>query len=339
MDRFNLLKETDLETLVVKRPNEIKFGEQLNFLTDSQSIYEQIKSLDVSYIIFGIKEDLGVLAHYGTAGTSRAWDATIKVLLNIQNNSFLKSEKTLVLGHFDFTDYPDRLDKWNDNPKKWIKKARKLLCEIDKQVTYLTQLIVSAGKVPIVVGGGQNNSYGLIKGSALALKTPLNAINFDAHPDFRPEEGRHSGNGFSYAYAEGFLKNYFVFGLHENYTSDIILRTIKKIKSIKYITFEELRIRKEIGYKKAIELGIEHVNTAPFGLEIDCDAIQGMPSNNKSPSGFTTLKSRNFVHLVGQESNVVYFHISEASPDDNDSKDVGKLISFLITDFIKAHEG
>jgi formiminoglutamase len=33
-------------------------------------------------------------------------------------------------------------------------------------------------------------------------------------------EGRHSGNGFSYAYEEGFLK-IFYFGLHENYTSKV----------------------------------------------------------------------------------------------------------------------
>jgi arginase family enzyme len=35
----------------------------------------------------------------------------------------------------------------------------------------------------------------------------VNAINFDAHSDFRILEGRHSGNGFSYAYEEGFQKN------------------------------------------------------------------------------------------------------------------------------------
>jgi formiminoglutamase len=38
----------------------------------------------------------------------------------------------------------------------------------------------------------------------------VNAINFDAHSDFRILEGRHSGNGFSYAYEEGFLKKYFI---------------------------------------------------------------------------------------------------------------------------------
>jgi formiminoglutamase len=51
-------------------------------------------------------------------------------------------------------------------------------------------------------------------------KENVNAINFDAHSD-RILEGRHSGNGFSYAYEEGFLKKYFIFGLHENYTSKV----------------------------------------------------------------------------------------------------------------------
>jgi formiminoglutamase len=32
---------------------------------------------------------------------------------------------------------------------------------------------------------GHNNSYGNIKGSALAKGKPINAINFDAHSDFR----------------------------------------------------------------------------------------------------------------------------------------------------------
>ena len=82
----------------------------------------------------------------------------------------------------------------------------------------------------LIIGGGHNNAYGNIKGLALAKGIPVNAINFDAHTDFRAEEGRHSGNGFSYAYAEGFLKNYFIFSLQRNYTSDILFKTLKKLK-------------------------------------------------------------------------------------------------------------
>ncbi len=34
----------------------------------------------------------------------------------------------------------------------------------------------------------------------------INSINLDAHSDFRPAEGRHSGNGFRYAEEDGYLQ-------------------------------------------------------------------------------------------------------------------------------------
>ena len=52
----------------------------------------------------------------------------------------------------------------------------------------------------------------------------INILNIDAHADFRPLEGRHSGNGFSYAFREGFIKKYYAYGLHENYISNYFLK-------------------------------------------------------------------------------------------------------------------
>ncbi len=100
---------------------------------------------------------------------------------------------------------------------KSLKTYRRQVETIDQSVNQLVYSIVKAGKIPIVVGGGHNNAYGIIKGCALALKTKINTINFDAHTDLRALEGRHSGNGFSYAIDEGFLNRYFIFGLHENH--------------------------------------------------------------------------------------------------------------------------
>jgi formiminoglutamase len=197
---------------------------------------------------------------------------------------------------------------------------------------------VSAGKIPIIIGGGHNNAYGNIKGTSLALKKPINAINFDAHHDFRAEEGRHSGNGFSYAFAEGFLKNYFIFGLHENYTSDTIFRTLKKLKTIKYNTFESMMVRRETSFYTEIDKALEHISSNHYGLEIDCDAIQNIPSSAMTPSGFAVNKARAFVHFFGKQENVSYLHICEAAPTPETETQVGKLISYLITDFIRAHE-
>jgi len=69
-----------------------------------------------------------------------------------------------------------------------------------------------------------NNAYPILKGTAGALGASkgINCVNCDPHADFRDLEGRHSGNGFSYAYADRFLSRYFIFGLHENYNPSVV---------------------------------------------------------------------------------------------------------------------
>src|SRR5690606_2564127 len=93
---------------------------------------------------------------------------------------------------------------------------------IDETVYPLINKIAAAGKIPIVVGGGHNNCFPIIKGISLVTDKPINSINLDAHSDFRQMEGRHSGNGFRYAHREGYLEKYAAIGLHENYNAQEI---------------------------------------------------------------------------------------------------------------------
>lgn len=334
MDKLVLFNTTTLNALLNKRQDESKFGEHIQILTSISNIYEQLLNLDVTYVIIGLPEDVGVFANFGKTGTSKAWDATLKVLLNIQSNEFTMANKVLILGHLDFSDELLKASELDISHPKCIKKARKIVTEIDKHVTYIVQLIIAAGKKPILIGGGQNNAYGNIKGTSLALKQPINVINFDTQSDFRPEEGRHSGNGFSYAYAEGFLRNYFVFGLHRSYTSDVLFKTIKKLKLVKFITFEDLEVDKKLKFKDALEHALKHISDKPFGIEIDCDAIENMPSSAMTPSGISVNKARNFVNFFSKQENARYLHICEASPNKKTENQVGKLITYLISDFI-----
>lgn len=336
MDKLILFNNNDLKSLLKNRPNESKFGEHIQLLSNFTTIYDALLNLDVDYVIFGISEDVGVFANYGHRGTAKAWHATLKVLLNIQSNSFTKAEKVLILGHLDFSKEMEKLNELDTNIKKDIQKARKLTAKIDTHVTDLVYQIVKAGKKPIVIGGGHNNAYGNIKGTSLAKQKAVNVVNFDAHSDFRREEGRHSGNGFSYAYAEGFLKNYFIFGLHENYTPDLIFRTLDKFKTIEYNTFESIIIRKDLKYKAELQRASDHVCAKTFGIEIDCDAIKNIPSSAMTPSGFSVKKARAFVNHFGAFENAAYLHICEATPTPETEVIVGKLITYLITDFIRA---
>ncbi|MEO6347216.1 MAG: formimidoylglutamase [Aquaticitalea sp.] len=336
MDKLILFNTSDLKSLLKNRTNESKFGEHVQLVTDFNNIYDSFITLDVDYVIFGIKEDIGVFANYGNIGTAKAWDATLKILLNIQSNAFTNPNKVLILGHLDFESDMEKVSSYNQANEKDIKKARKKVAKIDTYVTSLVHEIVKAGKIPIVIGGGHNNSYGNIKGTSLALKKQINVINFDAHSDFRPEEGRHSGNGFSYAYGEGFLKNYFIFGLHENYTPDIIFRRLNKFKNIKFNTFEAISIRNENTFKSELEHASEFISQRPFGIEVDCDAIKNIPSSAMTPSGYSVKKARAFVNHFGSLKKAKYLHICEASPTPDTEIKVGKLITYLITDFMRA---
>jgi formiminoglutamase len=337
MDKLILFNTDDLKSLLKNRTNESKFGEHIQLLPDFNNIYDSLANLDVDYVIFGIKEDVGVFANYGNTGTARAWEATLKVLLNIQSNAFTNPKKVLILGHLDFSKEMEKMKSYDQSNKKDINKARKKVAKIDTYVTDVIQQIVKAGKIPIVVGGGHNNSYGNIKGTALALKKPINVVNFDAHSDFRAEEGRHSGNGFSYAYAEGFLKNYFIFGLHENYTSDHLFKTLNKFRAINYNTYEAVSIRNEVTFNSELERASVFVAEKDFGIEVDCDAIKNIPSSAMTPSGYSVEKAREFVNHFGKQKHAKYLHICEAAPTQESEVKVGKLITYLITDFMRAH--
>lgn len=335
MQNLTLFTEKEKKLLLKKRKGESKFGEHTKLLNNLTNIYEDINSLDVKYVLFGIKEDIGVYANYGKTGTYNAWEAAIKVLLNTQNNSFTNADNILVLGHLD---YNEQREIVSAKPKKKnISKARSLVEDIDKDVSFLVSSIIAAGKIPIIIGGGHNNAYGNIKGAALGLNSNINVVNFDAHSDFRAEEGRHSGNGFSYAFTEGFLNNYFIFGLHENYTSNNLFKNLNKIKNIKFNTFEAIEVRKEIDFKSEMKAALKHISDKNFGIEIDCDAIENISSSAMSPSGFSVNQARQFVHYFGSHNNSTYLHICEASPNEENETLVGKLISYLITDFVRAN--
>jgi formiminoglutamase len=338
MKNLLLFTTNDRDTYLKVRKGESKFGEHIQLLPNLTNIYDDIVNLDVDYILFGITEDIGVYANYGNTGAYRAWEATLKVLLNIQNNSFTQPKRVLILGHLDFNEDRLALTKLNASKKKQIIAARSFVETIDKDVTYLVSSIIKAGKIPIIIGGGHNNAYGNIKGAALAHNNKVNVVNFDAHTDFRSEEGRHSGNGFSYAFAEGFLKNYFIFGLHENYTSDTLFKSLKKIKNLKYNTYEAIEVRNELNFNSELETALNHVYSKPFGIEIDCDAIENIPSSAETPSGFSVKQARQFVNHFSEHKNASYLHICEAAPTKKTATKVGKLITYLITDFMRAND-
>ena len=331
----------DLAKVTHHRNGEIKFGEKMITLPKDKEISLFLKESEAQYVLFGIPEDIGVRANFGRPGAASAWDCAIASIANIQHNRFCKGSQIIVLGKLDVSDEMEAVKELDFTNIEHRKKFSDLVEKIDKEVVHIISTIVKSGKTPIVIGGGHNNAYGNIKGTALAKGKPINAINIDAHSDFRILEGRHSGNGFNYAYEEGFLKKYFIFGLHENYTSKNVLHILKNIDDrVTYNTYDEIAIRKEKTFENELYKAFQFVNNDFYGLEIDLDAIPNIASSAMGPSGFSVEQVRQFIYHFAKSKNVSYLHICEGAPELGEEKNkhlIGKLIGYMITDIIKGN--
>ncbi|MBK0368711.1 formimidoylglutamase [Flavobacterium agrisoli] len=333
---------SDLAKVTNHRSGEIKFGEKILTVPKDTDLITFLTNCEAQYILLGIPEDIGIRANYGRPGAASAWESALKSIANIQHNRFCKGSQIAILGHLDVTSEMQEVAHLDFNDIDDRLKLSQLVEKIDKEVSNIIFNIVKAGKTPIIIGGGHNNSYGNIKGSALAKGKPVNAVNFDAHSDFRILEGRHSGNGFSYAYEEGFLKKYFIFGLHENYTSKSVLDIIKKKEDrVRYNTYDSVKIRREKDFFSEMQHALDFVKTDSFGIEVDLDALPNIASSAMTPSGFSIEELRQFVSYFGKHKNATYLHICEGAPDLGEEKNnhlIGKLIGYLVTDFIKTSE-
>jgi formiminoglutamase len=137
------------------------------------------------------------------------------------------------------------------------------------------------------------------------------------------------------------LKKYFVFGLHENYTSKNVLDILKKIEDrVRFNTYDEINIRKQKDYFQEMELAFDFINNEFFGVEIDLDSIPNIASSAMTLSGFSVEELRQFVSFFGKSKNASYLHICEGAPDLGEEKNnhlIGKLIGYLVTDFMKSN--
>ncbi|PZR19638.1 MAG: arginase [Flavobacterium psychrophilum] len=340
MENITRFTANDLTKYTTYRSGEIKFGERIITIPASIGITEFMKSSEAEFVLLGIPEDIGVRANFGRPGTASAWESAIKSIVNLQHNKYAKGSNLIILGKIDVSTVMEEASTVDASIPEGRKKLSELVEKIDKDVAHVVCQIIKAGKTPIIIGGGHNNAYGNIKGTALAKGKPVNAVNFDAHTDFRQLEGRHSGNGFSYAFEEGFLKKYFVFGLHENYTSKAVMENIKKhYDRIKFNTYEQLSIRKEKSFSEEMAHALGFIEDESYGIEIDLDSLPNIASSAITPTGFSIEKVRQFIHYFGQHKNASYLHLCEGAPDlDNEKNNhlTGKLIAYLVTDFMKA---
>jgi formiminoglutamase len=295
------------------RDGEVKLGQKVSSGKPNEN---------TKFVIIGIEESIGPRANHGMAGAEHAFPAFLTRFLNMQSNKFLSGEEITILGtiksneiDFSLSEYRESINKLDDLLEETIVNF------VHKDIT------------PIIIGGGHNNTYPIINAISKIYHQPLFVVNCDPHADCRKLEGRHSGNGFSYAFNKGSLGEYIPVGLHKAYNSEYIYNFLEE-KNCFYTFFEDY-IKNPEGLYEDINIITEKAKNKIAGLDIDLDSIAMMPSSAFTPSGFKLEQVRYLVQKLGSLSETKYLHLTEGAPiSEIDQKTVGKTLAYLCWDFI-----
>ncbi len=317
------------DSLLTRRPGETRLGERIG-LPQGTDIEQALAGSTADFVLIGIPEDIGVRANLGLGGAHTAWLPALRALLNTQSNRFVDGSEILLLGHFDFAGAME--SSLNMEPGE----LRGLVEQIDTCVSPFIRAVAAAGKTPVVIGGGHNNAFPILRGCSEASNRPLHCINMDAHSDYRRMEGRHSGNGFRYARNAGYLGRYALPWLHEAYNSSAVASELRADPLI-LVRFAEDGTTLEASVNAALNF----TKGAPTGIELDLDCIAGVLSSAATPAGIGVEQARGFIRRCAAECDCAYLHLAEGATELRDGRSdplTAKLISYLVRDFIAARK-
>ncbi len=347
MKYFKFYNRQDLLNQTRLRRYETKLGEKLKVIGNPGSWITEIEASPARYVLFGIPECIGVLANYGQPGTENLWSSFLPALLNVQSTDRFTGEEMILAGHFEFGNILEVIMNNSRSSDEKVDACRHAVANIiDEAVEEWVKAIVNAGKIPVAVGGGHNNCYPLIKGTAKALykngqtnTSRINVVNLDAHADFRIMEGRHSGNGFRYAMEESFLGKYAIIGLHENYNPQSMLDDLYSNINVQYVFYEDIFLHEKLNFTQAMAQAFGFTDDNFAGIELDLDAVARVPSSASTPSGISAMHARQYMNFAGHHAKTAYLHICEGAYFVNEGREdllIGKFVAYLISDFVKA---
>ncbi len=299
---------------VKERAGEVRIGEEFTWRDNSDS-WKSSK-----FHVLGVCEDIGPRLNGGFGGAHLAFQPFMERFTTVQSNRFLKGSDIAIHGIF--------------TPVSDTPVHESSIHELDTKISAWVQDVLSVGGIPIVIGGGHNNAFGLIQGVSLFQKQAIDVVNCDPHADTRATNGRHSGNPFSYAVEMNLLSHYTVLGLHESYNNAFILDFLDK-HQLSY-SFYESWIDEPAHFYSDVDAAAKRHQHTGCGLELDMDAIAGMPSSAFTPSGITVEQARHYIRKMSSRAPIHYLHLPEAAPSTaHEQKIVGKTLVYLVTDFIK----
>ncbi|CAM5208754.1 formimidoylglutamase [Alishewanella longhuensis] len=336
--------KAQLSAFFQTRSGETRLGQRIQLTDPLLSITENLRQHAAhsgQFVLLGIPEDIGPRANCGGGGAELGWQAFLSKFLNLQANEQLDASQILLLGEVSCADLQAQGQLLDNSKSEDLANLRTLCAQLDARVQAAVQPIFAAGLTPIVIGGGHNNALPLLQALAASTAQPVNCLNIDPHADFRPLEGRHSGNGFSYAMQQALLQHYFVLGLHQQKNNAASLKALQQAGA-DYLSYQQIFVAATLSWQQAIEQALEKVLSAntPLALELDTDAITGMPASALNYSGISVSEAEQAVYQFAKLPHTAYLHLAEAAPAQHPAgltaglNHCGQVLSQLVQAFL-----
>ena len=307
---FVRFTEQELRSKTAVRAGETKLGQEVKTEVNENS----------AFVILGICEDLGPQANGGNPGAQMAFGSFLMKFLSVQSNAFLSGTAIVLPGYI-------RQNKTFEEFEE--AEQRLIIAELDDFVVEVLAPYLGKNLTPLIIGGGHNNAYPILKAFSEKLGRGLAVVNCDAHADLRACDYRHSGNPFSYAHRDKYLEKYAMLGLHESYNNQYIIGQIKANNFL--CTWFDQQLAAGHKFESGFEPVLDYFMNDPFGLELDMDSIAYMPSSALSPSGITLAEARRYVSFFAAHKEALYLHLPEAAPATEVERTlVGKALAYLV---------
>lgn len=344
MSALHYLQTEQLAQLSQQRLGEVRLASVLRFPDPALSLMDNLTQQAASgarFVLVGIPEDIGPRANCGLGGADLGFQAFLSKFLNLQANAVFDASDILLLGNVDCVDLQQQSNELRSEKPADLALLRQLCQQLDTRVYNVLSAIFASGLTPIIIGGGHNNALPILQALSEQHRQAVNCINLDPHADFRTLEGRHSGNGFSYAMKAGLLQHYLVLGLHQQKNNAASLQALQDAGA-DFISYQQIFVEQQLSWSQAISQSMEKALSAntPLALELDTDSITAMPASALNYSGISVSQAEQAVYQLAKIPQTAYLHLAEASPAQHPAglaaglNQCGQVLSQLVQAFI-----
>ena len=300
-------------------PEDPRFGEVIIRHENGEESDRQVDET-TGVVLLGVPQDLGVCRNGGRAGAAGGPDAIRQRLYRLATWD-AEVGRSIEPG---FIADPGDITCGED------------LEEIHDRLTTVTGAIIGSGKVPVIIGGGHDITYGAFCGVFNELG-PLGAFNFDAHLDVRPAtKGRNSGTSFRMLIEEEKIDvtRFVEFGIQPFANAAAHAAwfteqggTIRTLETIRRIGLDE---------SLAGTLAVTREQNRPYYATLDLDAVRAAEApgvSAPSPDGFSAAELLTVARALGSDPWCVALDIAEMNPEYDQDAATARLAAAAIARF------